>query len=339
MEAVEEARRAGLVRTTEYLLVDSASTDRTLEIASRFPLRIVRLEPSWPLSCGAGCYVGLLHARGTFTAIVNGDMTVDRRWFVDGLPYMDSDVGAVCGVAKEDLQGRTVIERLVTRYSSAPLSVGQLSTDVANRRNGFSTGTFLVRTEAARMVGSYNPFFRAAEDMDLRYRLVRAGWKVLNLPVLQGVHYWPSGEEPLDVPEYFGTIFRNSVGLGQMARYNLRRDVWVSRGAAQPCLNARILSYALLALLLLALLAVHILAAFTGHLGAIGIALLGDAIIAASAIRGSRRWRVSPRDQLFATTLYPPVFGLVRVVGFIRGFLPIARGPGEYPATARMMKG
>src|SRR2546427_11775882 len=76
MDAAEEARRLGTIHTVEYVLVDSASEDRTVEIASRFPIKIVALEPTWPLSTGAGCFVGLQYATGTYTAIINGDMII-----------------------------------------------------------------------------------------------------------------------------------------------------------------------------------------------------------------------------------------------------------------------
>jgi glycosyltransferase involved in cell wall biosynthesis len=49
---------------TEILLVDSASTDETVEIAKHYPINIVRLKPSWFLSPPAGRLIGLYHTRG-----------------------------------------------------------------------------------------------------------------------------------------------------------------------------------------------------------------------------------------------------------------------------------
>ena len=334
MDAVDEAQRAGVIRSVEFLLVDSASTDRTVEIASRFPVEIVRLEPHWPLSCGAGCFVGLDRAKGEYTAIVNGDMVIDRRWFADVLPYMQADVGGVCGVATETLLGKTVIERTIRRSSAAPLSVGTLPPDVASHPGGYSIGTFLIRTRAARAVGSYNPFFRAAEDMDLRFRLLRAGWKVLNVPVYQGTHFWSSEGNPLDLGAYARTIMRNSVGLGQMARYNSRRDAWVARQAFRQSLNARAPLQASVALLGGSLVSLVLLTLATVRLEPGLVAAFGIALLLIGAVRSARRKRLAVGDYVFAEILLPVFFVLLRTLGFLRGYGMAPRGPEDYPASA-----
>lgn len=335
MEAVDEARIVGVLRSAEYVLVDSASTDRTVEIASRFPLLIVRLEPDWPLSCGAGCHVGLLHARGTFTAIVNGDMTIDRGWFRDVLPVMAPDVAAACGVAKEDLVGRTTIERLVTRFSSMPLSYGELAGDVANHSGGYSAGTLLLRTDAARAVGSYNPFFRAAEDMDLRHRLLRAGWTVLDVPVLQGEHRWADGAEPLDIAQYFRTIVRNSVGLGQMARYNWRRDPAIARRALSLIFNGRLFITIATSLVLVGLGAAHGATLASGLLWPLAFPVIADALFLRLLTRRARQLSLRFSDHFFSIAWYASMFVAVRLAGSLRGFLMRPFGPGDYPLRAR----
>ena len=59
--AVERARAAGRISSSEIILVDSASTDDTVELARIFPIRILRLARDVPLSTGARSYVGLLY--------------------------------------------------------------------------------------------------------------------------------------------------------------------------------------------------------------------------------------------------------------------------------------
>lgn len=336
MLAVDAAIRERVIRRAEYILVDSASTDRTVEVASRFPILIAHLEPTWPLSCGAGCHVGLQRARGTYTAIINGDMTIDPLNFVGSLRHFAPDVGAVCGVAKEELGRSTVVERALIRHSSVQLDVGKLPPELTWHPGGFSAGTFIVRTEAARAVGSYNPFFRAAEDTDLRHRLLRAGWRVLNLPVVQGVHFWSTQDEPLELLPYFRTILRNSIGLGQMARFHVRRDRVLARKAAGPCLNARTLIQMLHGLGLAALAATHALILVTLHPIAIGAAIGADVAFVAYLILRRRLVGIPANDVAFLATMYPPTFGLVRLAGFVTGFLPRPHGPEEYPKNVRV---
>lgn len=64
--AVEEAKKAKVIETAEVIFVDSASTDRTVEIARGFPVKIIELDRNWPLSAAAGIFSGYRYASGTF---------------------------------------------------------------------------------------------------------------------------------------------------------------------------------------------------------------------------------------------------------------------------------
>ncbi len=335
--AIEEARRAGVVRTTEVLLVDSASTDRTVEIARSFPVDVVQLGRGWPLSCGAGCYTGFRLVRGMFVAIVNADMTIDARWFVDALPRLSGDVGGVLGVAKENLAGATFVERALLRFMRESSPPGTVPDEIRNHSGGFSAGTLLLRSDAAKAVGPYHPFLVAAEDLDLRHRLQRAGWKVLNLPVLQGTHYWAAPGAPIDIAEYVRMISRNSTGLGQVARYYLRSASDLARRAAQPCLNAGILINGLRALILLGILAVNLLAAASLRLDAALIAAAIDALLIGVLAQGGRRTRVRLVDHTFDVLYLPAVHSVARVLGFVQGLVRSPRRPDEYPYPPRFV--
>lgn len=341
LEAVAEAIRAGVIREAETILVDSASTDRTIEIARRFPIRIVSLESTWPLSCGAGCFVGVHHARGSLTAIINGDMTVDRRWFVEAIPRLEPALAGLCGVAKENLGRRTAVERLLFGNRTAGLTEGMLPEDIANYPGGYSTGTLLLRTAAARRVGSFNPFFRAAEDMDLRLRLLRAGWTVKNVPVLQGVHFWVEEDNAVDSRTYLATLHRNGIGLGQMARYHFRSDAWLSRRAAQPILGVRTLLNVLNTFAFTLVLLLNIVALLTGNPRAMIPAVLVDAAVLGGILRRASKAGIPVSDVIFSHVWEPLAVPVVRIVGFVRGFLKSPLGPADYPseATAAVPRG
>jgi glycosyltransferase involved in cell wall biosynthesis len=336
MAAVEEAKVRKVFRTVEYLFVDSASTDRTVEIASSYPVTIFRLEPDWPLSAGAGTYTGLHHARGNLVAIVNGDMTIESTWFSNAVPHLTGRVAAVTGVAKEALEGKTPIERLIIRYSLAPVSEGPLPPEVRNHPGGFSSGTIMANASMLKEVGSVNPFFRAAEDHDLRCRLVRAGLEVLDLPLVQGSHFWALDPRGLDLLSYFKTIFRNSVGLGQMARANWRRDSWIARAAIKPCFNARLVINSLLFATWTALIALHLVGVFLWS-PALAAALVGDVALGIATADQRRQLRLSFSDSFFAAYVYPIAFTLVRMVGFFRGFSARVRQPSAYPVAQALL--
>jgi len=67
------------VSAFEVVLVDSASTDRTVERAREYPVTILRI-PEEHASNGAGRFVGDQVARGELVLHVDGDMTLTETW-------------------------------------------------------------------------------------------------------------------------------------------------------------------------------------------------------------------------------------------------------------------
>ena len=63
-EALTSALRAAEPFGGEVVLADSGSTDRTLEIASTLPVRIVQLADPSERSCGAGAQLAFQQADG-----------------------------------------------------------------------------------------------------------------------------------------------------------------------------------------------------------------------------------------------------------------------------------
>ena len=62
--AIESALHAVRVVGGEEVLADSGSTDRTVEIAQAYPIRIVRLARLEDRRCGAGPQLGYQHSCG-----------------------------------------------------------------------------------------------------------------------------------------------------------------------------------------------------------------------------------------------------------------------------------
>src|SRR6185437_6390909 len=86
--AVESALAALAGLDGEIILADSASTDRTIEIAARYPITIVCLDHVEDRSCGAGAQLAYQYCSGDYVCIVDGDMTLNAGFLQTAIEYL-----------------------------------------------------------------------------------------------------------------------------------------------------------------------------------------------------------------------------------------------------------
>ena len=71
---IESALRAVSRVGGEVVLADSCSTDSTVELAMKYPVRIVQLVNANERCCGIGPQLGYQHSSGEFIYLIDGDM-------------------------------------------------------------------------------------------------------------------------------------------------------------------------------------------------------------------------------------------------------------------------
>ena len=160
----------------EVVVVDSASTDRTVEIAHSFGVRVLSLRPEWELSPAAGRYVGFHHTQSELVMFVDADTVIDRNWFRAAIPYFEQTkvAGATGFLDDVDEQG-------------CPLPyIGTRSQQVHTLP--WLRGIGLYRREALNQVGAFNPYLITEEEAELCFRLRQKGWQLLQLPHDMGCH-------------------------------------------------------------------------------------------------------------------------------------------------------
>lgn len=171
---ITAAERA--VSAFEVVLVDSASTDRTVRIAEEYPITILEIPPGQTVSCGAGRHVGDRAARGELVLHVDGDMRLTETWLAEAVATLrdEPDVAAVEGWLNESEATEVQPVRKVG---------GVMCYDAA----------------ALATVGGFDPFLHGYEDVDVGYRLSAAGHRLLRLPSVSAEHPTSEGEltEPL----------------------------------------------------------------------------------------------------------------------------------------------
>jgi glycosyltransferase involved in cell wall biosynthesis len=181
--AIESVLRAlGNRPKTEILLVDSASTDETVEIARRYPIYIVRLDPSWFRSVSAGRLIGMHYTRGELVLHMDGDMELDPEWVNRSVSYMleHPETGAVGGYWRNIYMDDGQIVGEEDEYRSPQ------DRPVEARYVG---GAALYRRCAIEAMGGFQPFIKGEEGVYLSMGIRYAGYKVVRLPYLMSRHY------------------------------------------------------------------------------------------------------------------------------------------------------
>jgi glycosyltransferase involved in cell wall biosynthesis len=173
-------REAHLV-SGEIILVDSLSTDRTVEIARTLPIRIVQFEDAVDCCCGAAIQLGYQYALGEYLYLLDGDMELQPGFIALALDYLEANpsIAGVGGLII-DAQIKTIEEvRRMRRY-------GSISTFKDVHLIG---GGGLYRRCAINSVGYIaNRWLKACEEAELGVRLKSAGWSLTLLPVPSVTH-------------------------------------------------------------------------------------------------------------------------------------------------------
>lgn len=165
----------------ELILVDSLSTDRTVEIARRYPVRIVQFDNIEHRGCGAAVELGWRYSRGQYIYVLDADMLLQPGFLQIALAYLASHPRvAAAGGNLIDTRMNTVADRQRARMAAAltsPREVGELG------------GGGLYRRVAVMQVGYLaHRSLQAYEEAELGARLRSLGWTLVRLPQTAVLH-------------------------------------------------------------------------------------------------------------------------------------------------------
>lgn len=173
---------------TEILLVDCASRDNTINIALKYPVKILQLKPSWIHSASAARYIGTLFSSGKYIYFIDSDMTLEAGFLEAAMDILSKDEHAagVGGIGKEIYlknDKEVGIEPNLYKTKNAPKKVS------------FLGGSVLYLKEALVQAGGFNPFLMTAEEVELGARLRKKGYGLVSIPHPMIIHYTsPIGE-------------------------------------------------------------------------------------------------------------------------------------------------
>jgi len=201
-------------KNSEIILVDSYSTDKTIEIAKSYPIKIIQLKSNWPLSPAAGLNMGFLHSKGDYLCFIGGDMLLDAGWLKEALSYLKKDdVAGVSGKIInrfEDDCSSLVTRRMNKSYEI--LKVGEVNV---------LGGPGMFKRNIMVDVGCYHPFLRAGEEAELSYRIRAKGYKLFRLPFTMVIHRSESSSLFVYLKKY---QWEYEKSVGSIIRYTFRTN-------------------------------------------------------------------------------------------------------------------
>jgi len=170
---IDAADRA--VPAFEIIVVDSASEDRTIDVASEYPVTILRIPEEHTVSCGAGRFVGDHVADGDLVCHVDGDMRLSETWLAEAVEYLRThdDVAGVEGWLNES-------------GADEPIGVPKVG------------GVMCYDADRLASIGGFDPFLVGYEDIDVGFRLTVDGYRLVRLPSVSAEH--PTGEGTIGEP-------------------------------------------------------------------------------------------------------------------------------------------
>jgi glycosyltransferase involved in cell wall biosynthesis len=208
-------RETAELESCELILVDSGSSDRTVEIARGYPVSVLGLPDKEWLSAAAGRSAGFARTAGANVLFLDGDMELCQGWLADALSAL-SLVPAAAAVA-----GRVIdSERGVDELPDHPLGLREVGGQRAWALP-HTGGAAVYRRAALEQVGQFNPYLRSDEEPELALRLRARGWEILALDRPSVIHRQPvsAGLSALLARRRRGLF----LGSGQVVRARLGR--------------------------------------------------------------------------------------------------------------------
>ena len=154
----------------EVIVVNDGSTDRTLEIAERFPYCRIISQPNKGLSVARN--VGAEAATGEIVAYTDSDCVADPDWLTYLVAKMEDGNLAACGGPNFPPPEDSLVPAAVAVSPGGPTHV-LISDEVAEHIAGCNMA---FRRDALLALGGFDPLYRAAgDDVDICWRFQDAG--------------------------------------------------------------------------------------------------------------------------------------------------------------------
>ncbi len=167
----------------EIIVVDS-SNDRTPEILSRFPVKVIRQKPKGP---GAARNLGVKKAKGNIVVFIDSDCIAPRNWLRNLLkPFSDKSVVAVSGTYRTRNK-----DSIIARFAGYEIEDRHEKMKDMETIDWVGSFNCAYRKDIFMKFGGFRSKFIQSEDGELSYRISEAGHKIKFNSSAYVYHYHP----------------------------------------------------------------------------------------------------------------------------------------------------
>jgi glycosyltransferase involved in cell wall biosynthesis len=169
------------LRDVEIILVDSGSTDATLAIASRYPVRILSIRPE-QFSFGRSLNLGCSAASGEFIVIASAHVyPVYKDWLEQLLaPFVDPDIALVYGRQRGNEQTKYSEQQIFARWFPAQ--------SCPRQEHPFCNNANAAIRRALWQQWPYDETLTGLEDLDWARRVMLQGYQIAYAADAEIVH-------------------------------------------------------------------------------------------------------------------------------------------------------
>lgn len=203
-ECLQSLCSSGVNCLVETILVDNGSSDETVDKTREIFPWVHIIQNSTNRGFAAGSNQGIRASTGRYVLLLNCDTVVNGGAIDAMVQFLDlhPDAGAVGGTLlnldRTFQSGWSTFsnlwqEFLIALHVGAVVRPGYPSHRTSSEVvavDWLTAACLMVRREAVNQVGYFDEdYFMYSEEVDLQFRLRRAGWKVYYLPQVNTIHH------------------------------------------------------------------------------------------------------------------------------------------------------
>jgi GT2 family glycosyltransferase len=182
----------------EVIVVDGISSDGTYELLKKLQNKYdFKLFKNSKINAAAGRNIGISHSNGEYITFIDGDAVAAEDWLSNIKKTFEKN--DVAGVGGPDSLPNDSIEksRLIGYIMTSPLARGgKLNPSTQHSMmeeekfvEHIPTCNLCLKREIFNDVGLFDEDFVKGQDLELNFRIIKAGHKLLYSPKIKVIHY------------------------------------------------------------------------------------------------------------------------------------------------------